>query len=125
MNRKGQTLAATLMVIAIIGILAVVMYVGVDALGGQPKPSPRADKLGNSTLSLSKLKAVDDVCMSNLRQVRMAVQMTRQTEDQLPMSLNDLPSVRSLASCPIGHEPFNYNPATGEVTCPHPGHEKY
>jgi Tfp pilus assembly protein FimT len=125
MNRRGQTLAALMIAIAIIAILAAVLYIGPSVLGGGKKGSPRADKLGNSTLSLSKLEAEDQVCRSNIQQVRSAVQMSTTTEDQPPASLDELSSVRSISKCPIGGEAYVYDPATGSVTCPHPGHEKF
>lgn len=124
MNQKGQTLAALLVVVAIIALLAGALYFG-SGMFGTPKEPPRADKLGTSMPALSKLKAQDDVCMSNLQQVRTAVQMARMSDEQPPTSLDDIPSVKSLVYCPIGHEHYNYDPSTGRVTCPHPGHENY
>ncbi|HEY0866195.1 MAG TPA: prepilin-type N-terminal cleavage/methylation domain-containing protein [Fimbriimonas sp.] len=124
MSRKGQTLAAMLIVIVIIAILAAVMYVGPGVLGGK-KESPRADKMGNTTMGLSKLQAEDEVCRSNLRQLRSAIQVVQMSEDRFPTSLMEVPSGASMSACPIGKEPYAYDPMSGTVSCPHPGHENY
>lgn len=125
MRRRGQTLVATLIVIAIMGILAVAVM-RPWAVGGTSKPA-RKDGLGNSVPGLTKLKADDTVCMNNLSQVRMAIQIARtNADDQAPASLSDLPGLpKEMLACPIGHEPYQYDPATGTVRCIHPGHEKY
>ena len=123
--QKGQTLVATLVVIAILAVLAVAIL-RPWAVGGTAKPA-RADGLGNSMPGLAKLKADDTVCASNLSQVRLAIQIARgNADDQPPASLAELPGLpKEFLSCPIGHEPYAYDPATGTVRCVHPGHGKY
>lgn len=125
MRRRGQTLVATLVVIAIMGILAVALLKP-WAVGGTAKPA-RADGKGNTVPGLVKLKAEDTVCRSNLGQVRLAIQVaTSSGEDAMPTSLNDLRGLpREFLSCPLGKEPYAYDPTTGTVRCVHPGHEKY
>ena len=46
-------------------------------------------------------------------------------EDTKPASLAAAKITGDLARCPIGHEPYVYDPATGTIHCVHPGHEKY
>lgn len=122
--RRGQTIVALLIAVAIIAILAIAMY-SLGGLGGK-KESPRADKLGRSTPELVKLKAVDEDCRNNLSQIRLWIQTTEASgDDQKPASLEESHLGSSFYSCPIGHEPYVYDPQTGEVHCPHPGHEKY
>ena len=29
------------------------------------------------------------------------------------------------ATCPVGEEPYDYDPTTGQIHCVHPGHERY
>ncbi|MBI3721258.1 MAG: hypothetical protein HY248_01790, partial [Fimbriimonas ginsengisoli] len=72
--------------------------------------------------------ARDEVCKSNLSQAREAVKIARMgaPDGKAPDTLEELHLGSSFTKCPIEpHEPYNYNPATGEVTCPHPGHGDY
>lgn len=124
MRRRGQTLVATLIVIAIMGILAVALLKP-WAVGGTAKPA-RADGKGTTVPGLVKLKAEDDVCRSNLGQVRLAIQVAQSSgEDAAPPSITDLKLPKSFLSCPLGKEPYEYDPTAGTAKCVHPGHEKY
>ncbi len=124
MRQRGQTLVATLIVIAIMGVLAVAML-RPWAVGGTQKPA-RADGLGNSMPGLVKLKTEDTVCQSNISQVRQMIQIAMGGDDTPPASLKDLRGLpKEFLTCPIGKEPYQYDPATGTVKCVHPGHEKY
>lgn len=122
MNRKGQTLVATLIVLVIIGMLAVVMMNG--SLGaGQ---SSRKDGLGTTIPGKVMYGAKDDVCRSNLNQARGAIVIAKMdNDDKPPASKDDLRLSASFLSCPIGKEPFEYDPEEGTIKCVHPGHEKY
>lgn len=120
---SGQTLVASLIVIAIIGILAAALYGGTRGVGG---PSPRKDGKGATVLGLSKLKAQDEVCRSNLSQARAGVQIARTNADDAPPSrLEEIGIGQQFYKCPLGGEPYTYDATSGEVKCPHPGHEKY
>ena len=124
MRQRGQTLVATLIVIAIMGILAVALLKP-WAVGGTAKPA-RADGKGNTVPGLVKLKAEDEVCRSNLGQVRLGIQVAQSSgEDAAPQSISDLKLPREFSYCPLGKEPYAYDPSTGTVHCVHPGHEKY
>ena len=107
------------------GILAVALL-RPWAVGGTAKPA-RADGKGNTVPGLVKLKAEDTVCQSNLGQVRSFIMIARgNADDQPPASLARDPGLpKDFMSCPLGKEPYEYDPATGTVRCPHPGHEKY
>lgn len=124
-RQNGQTLVATLIVIAIMAILAVAML-RPWAVGGTAKPA-RADGKGSTVPGLVKLKAEDAVCQSNLGQVRSFIQVARASaEDQPPQTLAEIPGLpKDFLVCPLGHEPYSYDPAAGTVRCVHPGHEKY
>lgn len=125
MRRRGQTLVATLVVIAIMGILAVALL-RPWSVGGTSKPA-RKDGLGNSMPGLVKLKADDTVCQSNLSQVRSFIQIAMgNADDTPPASLDEIQGLpKEFKFCPIGKEPYQYDPSTGTVRCVHPGHEKY
>lgn len=124
MKQRGQTLVATLIVIAIIAILVVVVMGRPGGPGATG--SPRADGKGSTALGLTKLAAQDDVCRSNLQQCRLGIQVQQSAnDDQNPASLDDLKIGAQFYSCPVGKERYEYNPEDGKVKCPHPGHEKY
>jgi len=73
-------------------------------------------------------KSTDLECATYLSQVRQAISMygSGTDEHERPASLADLgPSMQAVTKCPVGGEPYVYDPRTGEVHCPHPGHEKF
>lgn len=131
MKTRGNTLVATLATIAIILVLVIVFFTGgfgsnTTKLGGE-SVAPRADGKGITIPGRVRYKAIDDVCRENLSQVRAAIQLMQNSsaDDKPPATLDEL-KLGSLTQCAIEpHEPYNYDPATGKVTCPHPGHEKY
>ncbi|HWD40667.1 MAG TPA: hypothetical protein VG944_17595 [Fimbriimonas sp.] len=125
-TESAQTLVASLIVIAIILILVVVMFKGSGAFGSKDQPSPRKDGLGTTVIGGVKYAAKDEVCRSNLSQVRSAIEIFKTTnDDQPPATLADTRIGNDFYQCPIGHEPYRYDPTTGRVTCPHPGHESF
>lgn len=119
-KNSGQTLIASMIVIVIILVLVVVFF-------GVGKSSPRKDKLGSTTPGLVRYAALDTKCQSDLQQVRTAIQTQKAMsgEDTNPASLEELKLPQEFYSCPVGHEKYVYDPATGKVHCPHPGHESY
>ncbi len=123
---KGQTLAASLIVIVIIAILAVVMMKGSGAFG--VNQSPRADGRGTTVPGLVMAKAEDTVCRNYLGQLRSSLTIARMNNDeQWPATLEETRLGATFYGCPMGKgkEPYSYNPETGEVKCIHPGHGKY
>jgi hypothetical protein len=77
-------------------------------------------------LGQARYDAKDDVCRSNLASLRQAIQIFESTnDDHPPDSLSETKLGQEFYNCPIGHEPYAYDPATGTVHCVHPGHEKY
>ena len=124
--KRGQTLAATLIVLVIMAILAVVLFRGSGAFSGEKPKSSRPDGHGTTVLGAAEYAARDDVCRSNLGQVRAALVIaTQSNEDTPPTDLKETKLPAEFYSCPIGKEPYAYDPATGVVHCVHPGHEKY
>lgn len=115
----GNTLVGLLAVIVIIAILAVVALTG----GFGDRKSTRKDGLGTTVPGAARAQALDASCSSNLKQIRAKIQMDMATEDQAPASLQDLGLPAEMLRCPIGKEPYEYDPATGQVRCKHPGHE--
>jgi hypothetical protein len=132
MKRSGNTLVATLLTVAIILVLVVVMFKGTGIFGIGTGVGPgstvkaRPDGLGTTVVGAVRYDAKDQVCRSNLASLRQAIQLATQSNDDHPLaSLEDTHLGKDMYSCPVGHEPYKYDPATGQVHCVHPGHENY
>ena len=124
MKRNGFTMISMLLTVVIICVLMVVMMQGMGGLTGDVH-SDRKDGLGKTTMGGARLSAEDQVCRSNLNQVRESLAAARMTSTDGPVSLSDVELPASIKECPIGHEPYQIDAATGEVHCVHPGHEKF
>jgi hypothetical protein len=89
----------------------------------------RTNKEGRTLPAQAKRQAVSVVCRTNLNQIRTAITMYRdQNDDANPPSLSDLRDYGvdpGLLQCPVGKIPYVYDPATGTVHCRYPGHEQY
>lgn len=70
-------------------------------------------------------KAVSVECQSNLQQIRSAVQIYKEENDAFPATLAETNYPAKVLRCPISREAYIYDPATGEIHCTFPGHEKY
>lgn len=122
--QSGQTLAATLVVLAIICILAAVYFL---PRGGE---SIRKDGKGTTTVGAVLYEAKDTVCKNQLDQVRQLIVVYTQTngdmDPAIPENLSQVPGITAaLTVCPIGKEPYSYTSVDGKVRCPHPGHENF
>lgn len=126
MNKRGFSLVSMLVTMALIAMLSVVFMYGSGVFQkGGPK-SPRADGKGVTVPGLAEAAARDTVCRSNLEQIRSAIMVFQSSNDEhFPNSLDDIKFPAEVLEDPIGHEKYVYDPATGQVHCPHPGHEKY
>jgi hypothetical protein len=113
--------------VAIIMILMVVMMKGSGWLGAPgAAQSKRADGKGTTVLGAAKYAAEDTVCQSDLAQIRQSIIVYKTSnDDQAPARLEDTKLGDQFYRCPVGHEAYVYDPATGQVHCPHPGHENY
>ncbi|MHB8637476.1 MAG: hypothetical protein ACYC96_13490 [Fimbriimonadaceae bacterium] len=125
--RRGSALIGTLITVAIILVLVVVfMKGGCGSMLSQGGGSPRADGKGKTIPGLVKADAQDDVCREQLAQVRQMIQIKESdSDDKPPESLTELNMPATMLRCPIGHEAYVYDPKTGAVKCPHPGHGKF
>lgn len=114
----GQTLIGTLVVLVII-MLGYLLFLNPRKMkNGTVKSAPKA----------AMDKATDMECSNYLGQVRQALSMygSGTDENERPANLSDLgKSMEQITKCPVGGEPYQYDPTTGKVWCTHPGHEKY
>jgi hypothetical protein len=115
---KGSSLVGMLAAVAVIAIAAAFIlphYLGGSTPDGKTVRAPIA-------------AAHDTECQANLRSVRQSIQVFRtgDTDEKNPGSLDELRELpSSVRRCPVGGEAYVYDPATGSVHCPHPGHETY
>jgi hypothetical protein len=122
---RGNTLVGMLITIALMALLAVVLFKGSGAFGAKSGPG-RKDGRGTTTMGLAELAAKDTVCRSNLAQVRAALIIAQSNNDEkFPDTLEETKLGNDFYKCPLGGEKYIYDPTTGKVYCPHPGHEKY
>jgi hypothetical protein len=112
------------MAILILGVL-VFTSGGFSGLTGE-KPEERADGQGETIVGKSLLAGKDTVCRTNIKQVRQSIQIQMDPVDDIyPASLKDLGLGGDFEVCAVGGEAYEYTASTGQVKCPHPGHENY
>ena len=124
-SERGNTLVGMLVTIAIMAVLAIALFKGSSAFGGKAI-TPRKDGHGTTVMGQAEWAAKDTVCRSNLGQVREALMIAQSANDEkFPEHLEDTKLPPEFYKCPVGGEKYIYDPQTGQVSCPHPGHEKY
>jgi len=117
-KKNGFGLIEMLVVIVIIALLAIYLIPKYTGINGTNK-----DKIN------APVKRAEGVsCINNLQQVRNAITLyTSQNDGQFPSSLDAISSGMgsSMFKCPVSGIQYNYDPASGRVSCSTPGHEKY
>ena len=115
-----------MLALVIVCILMVVMMQGMGGIGLAGPTVDRKDGMGKTIPGAARASAQDDVCRSNLSQIREAMAAAKMSSpDGNVSSLDDLSLPQSVLECPIGHERYQYDASTGQVHCPHPGHENF
>lgn len=116
-RRNAFSLVELLVVIALIAVLGAGLYTFYAGKG--------SGKPGEAKTPMTA--AHDSECLQNIRSVRQCISAEEATDDQKhPASLESIKALTAdLRACPVGKEPYSYDPSTGTVHCAHPGHEKY
>ncbi len=117
-RRNAFSLVEILVVLVVIMILSAITY---SVLFGHSKNAPPGK--GHNPME----RAHDTECINNVHQVHLGIMAAQagDTDGKNPASLEELKLPKEMLSCPMGHVPYVYDPATGEVHCPYPGHEKF
>jgi prepilin-type N-terminal cleavage/methylation domain-containing protein len=110
-------------------LVVCVLLVGLSAglysfYAGKSKPGPNGEKTARTPME----RAHDPECASQLSQLRQALQMAQTDSEngKYPAQLTDIHGVpQTFFQCPSGHQPYQYDPETGQVHCTTFGHEKY
>lgn len=128
-NRGNWSLIGMLMAAAIIGVV-IYLYMGQGTGPSTVKSSSNlVDQSSKKKTVYGKAmdtgKAVD--CQQRLRQIRTAIEMSKTTSEANPPTLKDAGlNVRpDYFKCPVSNQDYTYDPATGIVKCPNPGHANF
>jgi hypothetical protein len=123
------SLISLLLTLVIICILAVYFLRGPGGFGGATGgagagASGAGGGVGGAIGAMNKAK--EATCRNNLQQLRAAIQIFVSNGEGNPESLEQLTATSPglQLKCPVGGEPYEYDPQTGTVKCVHPGHEK-
>jgi len=113
-----------LMLIGLLVVLVIIMLLYKTQFGGPAPGGSSAPGEPQTTLGGSVNQAEKTVCRNNLAQLRAAIAIYQGNYGGFPPSLDALQSNVAL-HCPVGEEPYQYDPATGTVHCVHRGHESF
>ncbi len=116
---KGFALVELLVVMVVLVGLAA-LYFGMRGKG--EKVEPQFEGEAQTTLGKAVQKGESVECQNNLRQLRLMIQMDAM-EGSNPAQLD--PKWGIPLRCPVSGYLYKYDPQTGRVWCPTPGHEHY
>jgi len=102
--------------------MVVVWFVWLRPQGGKEQ-KPRFEGEAQTTLGQAMQKGQSAQCIEYLRQLRMMIQMEQASTGEFPPALD--PKWGIPLKCPVSGQPFQYDPATGRVWDPTPGHEGF
>lgn len=125
-NNRGQIFTIIEILVVAVIIVGAGYYIANGYLGhGGLKSKP-----GEPPTPVERGQGVD--CGNNLRQIRYAIQISRDTDPEnpkLPATLEELADKnglsKSMLKCPVSGKDYVYDPAQSRVSCTTPEHEKY
>ena len=124
--QRGESILGMLVILVLI-IVGFVLYFRLKP----PEPGMRRPGGPTSTYGQSLEKGKSTDCQNNLRQIRFAITMERTQGGETEAPPPTLQSLQSqnigpqMLKCPVQNQPYQYNPQTGQVWCPTPGHERF
>ena len=123
--RNGGSLIGSL--VGLLVLIGAAAFYFSGGFGKKDDENARPDGKGNTSIGRALLKGEDTACKAQVEQVRQLIYIsTDHVSDTYPTSLDAVSGLpNDYDTCPIGEEQYDYDPSTGEVSCPHPGHEEY
>ncbi|NLO74124.1 MAG: hypothetical protein GX100_08490 [candidate division WS1 bacterium] len=123
-SRRGQASLIGLLIVMVI-IMVMVWWVWLRPTGGGTAGGSATRFPGEAQTLLGRTlqKGESTQCIQNLRQLRLQIQMEKQSTGEPPRELD--PKWGVPLTCPVGNLPYKYDPRTGRVWDPTPGHEAY
>ncbi len=122
-KHSGFALIEILVVIILIGLLAGGYFALRGRGGPEGESEPRFPGEAQTLPGKAIQKGESVECMNNLSQLRQMIQMETIDTESYPPALD--PNWRVALKCPVSGYAYVYDPASGQVYCPTPGHEKY
>ncbi len=120
-EQRGFALVEIMIVLVLLALLAG----GYFALRGPGESEVEPRFAGEATTlpgrALQKGESVE--CMNNLSQLRQMLQMATIDTGTYPPALD--PNWGVALKCPVSGYGYQYDPRTGRIYCPTPGHEKF
>jgi hypothetical protein len=86
--------------------------------------SKGTDDPGMSTSELAKIRRRETEDAAGLLGVS-SLRFLDFEDGSYPESLNSIPEAARISTCPISHQPYTYDPSTGQVHCTFQGHEGF
>ena len=120
-RRSGFWALIEILIVCLIIAAAVSWYLTSQKTVGAVAGGNTAGYKSTTVPGVAKERAEGVVCQNNLQQLRAAIAMYQSNNGTLPATLQDLNAGVPL-QCPVGGEPYTYDPTTGQVHCTHPGH---
>jgi hypothetical protein len=127
-GRRGFSAISLVLSAAVMLVLMFLFLKGMPGMWGNSKEIQELNGTGKSIPMAAMDKAKGVQCESNLRQIRLALQMAMQEGARPPASLADLSHegvAPEMLYCPVDKQPYSYDPSTGKVWCTAPGHDNF
>jgi len=119
-SRRGQGSLLGLLIVIVI-IMVAVWWLWLRPESGAPQPRFEGEAQTTLGRALQKGESVQDI--ENLKQLRLMIQMYREQNEQNPPALD--PNWGISLTCPVSNQPYGYDPQTGKVWDPTPGHQGF
>jgi len=116
---SGFAMVEIMVVLIVITALAA-LYFGMRGKSEETTPAFEGQAQTTPGKAIQKAESVE--CQNNLKQLRLMIQM-KAMEGSTPPQLD--PKWGVSLRCPVSGYEYQYDPQSGKVWCPTPGHQKY
>ncbi len=120
-SRQGFVLVEILVVLVLL-MLGAALFFGLKGGKQKVESEPAFEGEAQTTLGKARQAGISVECRNNLSQLRHMIQM-ESMDGGLPPKLSKKWNLA--LKCPVSGYAYKYDPRTGKVSCPTPGHETY